>query len=146
MNKTITPEKLTKQDVNSVDDFYRYVEEIGLLRTPDHARRWTVGTLQILGVNLSGALKKQLFKALPEELGSHLKGIFWPVFFRNTNIPLEEFSTRVARRSRATSDPDFAVYPIKAVFGGLKALISQELSDKIRDDLAPEISKIWDSA
>lgn len=141
INESVTPSELS-----TVNDFYQYVQKAGLLRSSGHAHRWVVGTLQVLGVNLSGKVKKQLYKALPEELATHLKGIFWPVFFRNTNISVEEFSTRVARRSRATSDPDFARHPIEAVFGALKEMIDDDLSRTIRDDLAPEISQIWDRA
>ncbi|MDJ0752500.1 MAG: DUF2267 domain-containing protein [Ardenticatenaceae bacterium] len=139
-------EKLQKKQVQSVDDFYQYVMEHGHLRTVEHADLWSVGTLNMLGVNLSGRVKKQLGKALPEPLQKSLNGVFWVAHFRDTNMAAREFNNRVARRSRSTSDPDFARYPVQAVFGGLKALIDENVSSAVRDDLAPEISKMWQEA
>lgn len=139
-------EKLQKKQVQSLDDYYQYVMDHGLLRTAEHADLWTVGTLNMLGVNLSGRVKKQLGKALPEPLRKSLGGVFWVAHFRDTNMAAREFNNRVARRSRATSDPDFARYPVQAVFGGLKALIDQNVSSAVQDDLAPEISKMWQEA
>ncbi|MEM7802536.1 MAG: hypothetical protein AAF633_25305 [Chloroflexota bacterium] len=69
-----------------------------------------------------------------------------PVFFRDLNIESREFCNYVARRSRATSDPDFARLPVSAVFGGLKGFIDDDLNNKIQDDLSPELSKMWELA
>lgn len=141
-----SPETIKKSDISTLDDFYRYVKKHGLLHTLDHAKRWTAGTLQMLGVNVSSKIKKRLAQALPKELANELKGVFWLAHFRNENIEDREFFTRVARRSRAASDPDLARYPVQAVFGGLKAFLNEELINDLRDDLAPDLSKLWDEA
>ena len=138
---------MTVKQINSLEDYYSYVQSSGNLLTPRHAQNWSDATLQMLGVNLSGRIKRALKKALPDTLAYELGRVFWIAYFRNENMPSREFCTRVARRSRASSDPDFAAYPVQAIFGGLKALINDDdLSDSIRDDLSPELSKMWDDA
>ena len=136
----------SSEKIGDLNAFYTYVLEHGKLRTDDHARRWTVGTLNMLGVNLKRSLKKELAAALPQELSRSLTGVFWLASFRNTNMPAHEFNNRVARRSRASSDPDFAPFPVQAVFGALKRMIGAEMSRKIEADLAPEIGQMWDAA
>lgn len=146
---TTAPSAATTQvssKMNDLDAFYQHVLDHGKLRTRDHAVRWTNGTLNMLGVNLNRKLKKELGQELPEELRKALTGVFWLAYFRDTNMPAREFCTRVARRSRASSDPDFARYPVTAVFGALKRMLPSRLADAIRDDLAPEISRMWEAA
>ena len=106
----------------------------------------TAGTLQMLGVNVSRGVKRSLKDQLPEDLAEQLGQVFWIAHFRNTNLSSYEFQNRVARRSRATSDPDFAKYPIQAIFGGLKSLINDSLVNEVRDDLSPELSAMWEQA
>ncbi|MFT5196699.1 MAG: hypothetical protein ACI9EW_001842 [Cellvibrionaceae bacterium] len=137
---------MTVKSIKSIEDYYLYVQASGNLLTADHAARWSDGTLQMLGVNLSGRVKKALKSALPESLSFQLGRVFWVAYFRDPNMLFREFCTRVARRSRASSDPDFAAYPVQAIFGGLKALIDDDLSEKVRDDLSPELSKMWEDA
>lgn len=138
---------MTVKQVNTIEDYYSYIQSSGNLLTADHAHHWSDGTLQMLGVNLSGRVKRSLKSALPSPLSYQLGRVFWVAYFRDQNMPFREFCTRVARRSRANSDPDFAAYPVQAVFGGLKALINDDdLAEKIRDDLSPELSKMWEDA
>ena len=138
---------MTVKQIDNLEDYFSYVEKAGNLRTINHAVNWSDSTLQMLGVNLGGRTKRALKKALPEALSYQLGRVFWLLYFRNLNMPAREFATRVARRSRASSDPDFAFYPIQAVFGGLKALIKDDdLIEQIRDDLSPELSKLWEEA
>ena len=138
---------MTVKQIESLEDYFSYIEEIGSLRTINHAVNWSDATLQMLGVNLGPRVKRALKKALPDSLSYQLGRVFWVLHFRDLNLPAREFATRVARRSRASSDPDFALYPIQGVFGGIKALINDDdLSEKIRDDLSPELSKLWEEA
>ena len=138
---------MTVKEISSLEDYYTYIKDSGNLLTVNHAVNWSNGTLQMLGVNLSGRVKKALKNSLPESLSYQLGRVFWLAHFRNLNMPAREFATRVARRSRASSDPDFAALPIQAVFGGLKSIINDDdLSEKVRDDLSPELSKIWEEA
>ncbi len=146
MNATRNLPGTAVEKITELQDFYAYVTRHGKLRTDDHARRWTTGTLNMLGVNLSRGVKKSLGRALPEELRKALNGVFWLAYFRDTNMPAAEFCTRVARRSRASSDPDFARYPVQAVFGALKRMIDSDTNLKVQNDLAPEISRIWRDA
>ena len=139
--------KQISSQIDSIEDYYSYVQGSGNLLKAEHAIHWSNGTLQMLGVNLSGRVKKALKNALPESLSYQLGRVFWVAYFRNENMAARDFCTRVARRSRASSDPDFAAYPVQAVFGGLKSLIDDDdLSEKIRDDLSPELSKMWEDA
>lgn len=138
---------MTVKQIGSLEEYYTHIKDSGNLLTLDHAVNWSNGTLQMLGVNLSGRLKRALKNALPSSLSYQLGRVFWVAHFRDLNMPAREFATRVARRSRASSDPDFAALPIKAVFGGLKSMINDDdLTEKIRDDLSPELSKIWETA
>lgn len=138
---------MTVKHIKSIEDYYAHVQNSGNLLTLNHAVNWSNGTLQMLGVNLSGRVKKALKNALPDSLSYQLGRVFWLAYFRNLNMAARDFCTRVARRSRASSDPDFAAYPVQAVFGGLKAMIDDDdLSEKIRDDLSPELSKMWEEA
>lgn len=137
---------MEKTKIDSVEAYYQQVLDKGSLRTIDHAVRWSNGTLQMLGINLGGKTKRSLARALPEILQDQLRFVFMPVFFRDTNISLRDFCNKVARRSRASSDPDLAKIPVLAVFSGLKGLIDSDLANQIRDDLSPELSKAWDDA
>lgn len=137
MIQTQTPSKL--------HDYYAHIQEIGGLLTEAHAQRWSRATLNMLGVNIDRKVKKELIKALPEELGRALNAIFWLFYFRDTSISAHEFQNRVARRGGNT-DPEFAHYPVMGVFGGLKNLISQELSRKVAESLSPELREMWNKA
>ncbi len=138
---------MTVKEISSLEDYFTHVQNSGNLLTINHAVNWSDATLQMLGVNLSGRVKKALKRALPDPLSFQLGRVFWVAHFRDLNMPAREFATRVARRSRASSDPDFAAMPIQAVFSGLKSLVNDDdLVEKIRDDLSPELSKIWESA
>lgn len=128
-----------------LDDFYNYVQECGKLRTEVHAIRWTDGVLRTLGVNLDRGTKKKLSEALPEELASSLTRVFWLLHFRNPQLTREEFQGMVARRSGNT-DADFAYFPTRAVFGGLKRLVDEDLQREVADNLAPDIAALWQEA
>jgi uncharacterized protein (DUF2267 family) len=128
----------------TLEDYFAYVAQHGALRTPTHAHYWSRATLNMLGVNLSKGVKKKLAAALPEELERELTRVFWVAYFRDTNMPAHEFQNRVARRAGNT-DPQFARIPVTAVFGGVKQLISRELSDEIAKDLAPEVRALWEN-
>ena len=125
--------------------FYEYVQTKGDLRTPDHARRWSAAVLKTLGLNLDRGTKKQLAKALPEELAEPLMRVFWLAHFRDTNLSSHDFLNQVARRS-GNSDPEFARIPVTAVFGGIKRLIDDKTSARVADSLSPEVRKLWQRA
>lgn len=128
-----------------LDDFYRYVLECGKLRTEAHAKRWAEGVLRTLGVNLDRSTKKKLSRALPEELASSLTRVFLLLHFRNSNLTREEFQRMVARRSGNT-DADFAYFPTRAVFGGLKQIVDEDLQREVAENLAPDIAALWQEA
>ena len=130
---------------SKLTQFYNHVESAGKLRTPMHAKRYSRAVLQTFGLNLPRALKKELANAIPEQLGKDLYGVFWLAHFRDTNYSAAEFQERVARRSGNT-DKAFARYPILAVFGGLQTLIDKNLSDKIADNISPDLKELWQSA
>ncbi len=137
----------TKDRIETLEEFYAYVQANGKLRTVGHAQRWTTATLLTMGTNLGKASKSALGNALPEELKAELirfMGI--AAIFRNTNLDSREFCNRVARRSRGTSDADFAKYPVQAVFGAIKRLVNSDVADTVKDDLSPELANMWEKA
>lgn len=132
-------------DNNQLDDFYKFVQECGKLRTVAHAQRWTDGVLRTLGLNLDRGTKKKLSDALPEELASSLTRVFWLLHFRDPSLTREQFQRMVARRSGNT-DADFAYFPTRAVFGGLKRIVDEDLQREVAENLAPDIAALWQEA
>ncbi len=128
-----------------LESYYEYVEKEGKLRTVEHARRWSDGVLRTLGTALDGKTKRDLAKALPEELASSLKDVFWLLHFRDPNLSCEEFLQRAARRS-GNSDGEFAIHPTMAVFSGVKGFINSDLQQRIADSLSQEIRDCWEKA
>lgn len=135
----------TTNSTNNLNEFFAHVRTQGKLRSDTHAHVWTRGTLNILGVNISKDAKQALQNELPQALANWLGGIFWPLHFRNENIAAIDFQNRVARRSGNT-DAVFAKYPVTAVFGALKRIISQNTAQKVADSLAPDILDLWQNS
>ena len=71
--------------------YYQFVEENGLLRTPEIAQQWSTAVLRALGLNLDRRTKKKLANTLPEELAFDLTRKFWLLHFRDKNKPREAF-------------------------------------------------------
>jgi uncharacterized protein (DUF2267 family) len=130
---------------NNLNQFYQDVQKVGKLRTEEHARLWTVGTLKTLGINLDRRTKRQLARALPDGLAEPLTDVFWLLHFRNSQLRREDFQRAVARRSGNT-DAQFARFPILAVFGGVKQMINQDLQREVAKSLAPEVRELWEQA
>lgn len=130
---------------NNLMPFYQSVQIRGKLPTTEHAERWTVGTLKTLGINLPRKTKRQLARALPDELAAPLTDVFWLLHFPNPQLTGEEFQRAVARRS-GNSDAQFARFPIIAVFGGIKQMINQDLQREVAKSLAPEVRELWNQA
>ncbi len=132
-------------DNNKLDDFYLYVKQNGKLITDAQVRRWADGVLRTLGVSLGRGVKNKLASALPEELAKSLTRVFWLLHFRNANLTRGEFQQAAARRS-GNSDADFAYFPVMAVFGALKQLAGDDLQQEVAENLAPDISELWQRA
>lgn len=130
---------------NNLDQYYETVQEKGKILSDTQAKAWSKAVLNTMGLDMSRGLKKDLAKALPDELGEQLGRLFWLIHFRNTNVTLAEFSEAIARRS-GHSDQHFAKVPITAVFHALKQLVNTDLSNKVADDLSPELREIWKNA
>lgn len=127
---------------NKLINFYQSVQREGKLRTEEHARRWTAATLNMLGFSLDGRTKRRLARALPPELSGPLTAIFWLLHFRNPKMSQAEFIKAVARRS-GNSDYQFAPFPIRAVFGGVKQMINEDLQREVAAALSPEVRELW---
>jgi uncharacterized protein (DUF2267 family) len=125
--------------------YYRQIEENGLLLTEQDAQQWSTAVLRALGPNLPRGTKKKLAKSLPEELAFDLTRKFWLLHFRNKNLPRQEFLKEVARMSGNT-DAQFAVHPTRAVFHELKQYAGNDVSETVAEDLAPEVSELWQQA
>jgi uncharacterized protein (DUF2267 family) len=130
---------------DDLTQFYQGVQKVGKLRTEEHARRWTVGVLKTLGVNLPGRTKRKLARALPNGLARPLTDVFWLLHFRNANLSGDDFQRAVARRS-GNSDAQFARFPVLAVFGGIKQMINQDLQREVAQSLSPEVRELWEQA
>lgn len=127
---------------NELINFYQNVQREGKLRTEEHARRWTVATLRMLGVALDGRTKRRLARALPRELGKWLTDVFWLVHFRNPNLSQDRFVKRVARRAGNT-DYQFAPFPIKAVLRSVRQMLNEDLQREVAEALSPEMRELW---
>lgn len=130
---------------SNLDAFFNHVQEHGLLRTREHAERWTRAVLQTLGLNMGRGAKRKLAQALPDELAASLTDVFWLIHFRNTNQGALDFQQRVARRA-GNSDKEFARHPIVAVFGGVRDLIPGDVDSAVADTLSPELRQLWEQA
>lgn len=132
-------------DTTNLEDFYRHVQQEGKLMTEAHAKRWADGVLRTLGINLDRGTKKKLAAALPEELATSLTRVFWLLHFRDPDLTSQQFQRMAARRSGNT-DADFAYYPTRAVFAGVKRMIRDDLQKDVAETLAPEIRELWQQA
>ncbi len=135
----------TITQTTGLDAYYNAIQTGGNLLAPAEAQRWSAAVLKTLGLNLSGGAKKQLKKALPEELAYNAGRVFRLAHFRDKTLPREEFLKECARRAGAT-DPIFARHSVTAVFHALKEMLDDDAIQTITDDLAPEISRMWQEA
>jgi uncharacterized protein (DUF2267 family) len=129
----------------TLDTYYTEIMQRGNMRTPDQAARVSRAVLRALGFNLSGGLKRELARALPDHLGRELRRGWRLIHFRNTRLPLEEFAKDVALNSGNT-DPQYGAMATSAVFGQIKQLIDDDLSHRVGKDLSPEVRALWDAA
>ena len=130
---------------NDLHNYYQQVQTLGKLRTEAHAQRWSTAVLNTLGDNIDGRTKKRLAKALPEELATDLNRIFRFKRFVYKDMAAWEFQNQAARRGGNT-DPQFAKYPVLAVFHGLKSYIDNDLSRAVADALPTEVGDLWQQA
>ncbi|UCG23382.1 MAG: DUF2267 domain-containing protein [Chloroflexota bacterium] len=128
-----------------LDSYYTHILQVGKLRTEQHARRWSDGVLRTFGTALNRKTKRDLAKALPDDLARSLKDVFWLLHFRDPNLSSEEFLQRAARRS-GNSNGEFAVYPTMAVFSGVRMIIDQELQSQVANSLSPQVRDLWEQA
>jgi len=128
-----------------LDSYYEYVRQAGNLRTVQHAQRWSDGVLRTFGTALDRKTKRALAKALPDELATSVKNVFWLLHFRDPNLSRKEFLQQAARRS-GNSSSEFAAYPTLAVFSGIRQFIDPDLQSRVADSLAPELSEYWEQA
>ena len=119
--------------------------EHGNLRTPQHASRLTFAVLHTLGFNLSGGVKRDLAKALPDDLGQHLTRGWRLINIRHKQLPLRDFAKDVARHNGNT-DARYAESATRVVFHRLKSLIDDDLVRAVARDLSPEVRDLWNAA
>lgn len=129
----------------NLDSYYQYIQTAGQLRTAAHARRWSTAVLNTLGLNLDSRTRRELAKALPQELAYPLTRVFWLLHFRDNNLSSQEFLNQISRRS-GNSDPQFARLPTTAVFSGIKQLIDDKTRTRVADSLSPELRELWENA
>jgi uncharacterized protein (DUF2267 family) len=130
---------------SDLDSYYQQVQTIGKLRTPDHARRWSTAVLNTLGDNIDGRTKGKLAKALPDELAHDLTRVFRFKRFVYKDMLAWEFQNQVARRSGNT-DPQFARFPVLAVFHAIKSFADNDLGSAVAEALPTEVSALWQQA
>jgi len=136
---------LKEDSIMDIDGYYDHICQTGRLRTVQHARRWSDGVLRTFGTALNRKTKRDLAKALPDELAESVKDVFWLLHFRDPNLSSEEFLQRAARRS-GNSNSEFAVYPTLAVFSGVRMIIDQELQSQVAESLSPQVRDLWEQA
>ncbi len=128
--------------VSTLDTFFTQVQHDAGLRTAEHADLWTEAVLRTLGFTLKGGAKRDLAKALPDELAAELKRGWRLINFRDPNLTEAEFVKQVAYRSGNT-DGAYSRIATSAVFRNLKTLISSDASDSVADDLPEEVARLW---
>jgi uncharacterized protein (DUF2267 family) len=136
---------IVEMDESGLIQYYDIVLNTGKLRSLDHARRWSNGVLETLGISLDRKTKRALAKKLPEELAISLKGIFWLLHFRDPQMSSLEFQQRAGRRSGNT-DAEFAYFPTVAVFSGIMEFIDSDLKDRVSNALSQEVRELWQKA
>jgi uncharacterized protein (DUF2267 family) len=136
---------IVDMDESGLIQYYDIVFSTGKLRTVEHARRWSIGVLETLGISLDRKTKRALAKNLPEELANSLKGVFWLLHFRDPQMSSLEFQQRAARRSGNT-DAEFAYFPTLAVFSGIKHYIDSDLEERVSNTLSQEVRELWQKA
>jgi uncharacterized protein (DUF2267 family) len=136
---------MTYSNNDELTDYFTYIQKAGKLRTPGHAQRWSRAILKTLGINLDRGTKKKLAKALPDDLAGDLTRIFWLIHFPDTGLTQYDFLNQVSRRAGNT-DPDFARYPVTAVFHQIKAIAGQDVSTQVAKSLSPEMRQMWEAA
>ena len=136
---------MTYKNIDELTDYFAYIQKAGKLRTPAHAQRWSRAVLKTLGINLDRGTKKKLAKALPADLAGDLTRVFWLAHFQNSGLTQYDFLNQVSRRAGNT-DPDFARYPVTAVFHQLKAIIGQDMTNQVAKSLSPEMRQMWEAA
>ena len=133
------------QATANLDTYFGLIQEKGNIISEKLAKRWSESTLKMMGLYMGKGGKKALSSQLPKELSDDLNRVFRLMHFPNTNMPLHEFQSAVARRG-GHSDPQFAKLAITGVFHGLKTLIDKDTTDKVSESLSPEIREVWDNA
>jgi uncharacterized protein (DUF2267 family) len=133
---------MAQTDIAETAVYYEEVRRNGLLLTAQDAHQWSHGVLRALGFALPRGVRKDLARALPEELAKPLSRKFWLLHFHDKDKPVGEFLKEIALTSGNT-DRAFAVHPTTAVFHELKAMAGPELSDDVAEALAPEIADLW---
>ena len=136
---------MTYKNIDELTDYFAYIQKAGKLRTPAHAQRWSRAVLKTLGINLDRGTKKKLAKALPADLAGDLTRVFWLAHFQNSGLTQYDFLNQVSRRAGNT-DPDFARYPVTAVFRQIKAIVGQDVSSQVAKTLSPEMRQMWEAA
>ncbi len=131
--------------MSDLSPYFQQVQTLGNLPTAAHAQRWSTAVLRALSLNLSRKTKRQLAKALPEELAADLTRVFWLAHFRDMGMTQVEFQKEVGKRAGVT-DAQVARTPVTAVFHGLKLLTGKDISDQIGDALAPKLGELWRKA
>ncbi|MCB9420603.1 MAG: DUF2267 domain-containing protein [Ardenticatenaceae bacterium] len=136
---------MTYTNKDNLIDYFAYIQKAGKLRTTSHAQRWSRAVLKTFGINLDRGTKKKLAKALPADLADDLTRVFWLAHFQNSGLTQYDFLNQVSRRA-GNSDPDFARYPVTAVFHQLKAIIGPDMTNQVAKSLSPEMRQMWEEA
>lgn len=135
----------TMTQTTDLDAYYSAIQTKGYLLTLAEAQRWSAAVLKTISLNLGRRAKKRLQKGLPAELAFIAGRPFMLLHFRDKTMPRELFLKQCARRAGAT-DPIFARQPVRAAFHALKDLLDDDTIQAVANDLAPEISQIWQEA
>ncbi len=129
----------------TLESFYLNVENDAHLRTVGHAERWTEAVLRTMGFNMGGGTKRDLAKALPDDLSRQLTRGWKLINLHNSRMTQKAFLNEVARRSGNT-DSAYARMATLAVFRNLKNYVDDNLERDIARSLPKDVGQLWDEA
>lgn len=136
---------MAQNNVAELTSYYDQIRQNGNLLTANDAQQWSKAVLRGLGIELPGGVRKDLARALPEELAADLQRKFILFYQRDRKKTAPAFLKEIALMSGNT-DAAFARLPTTAVFHELKAFAGPEVSDDVAESLAPELSDLWQRA
>lgn len=120
------------------DELIGLVQERARLDSRGAAETATRATLETLAERLGGGLPQNLGGQLPPEIGRHLD------VDRTERFEVDEFFDRVAERETAGVGKPQAAFHARAVLSVVDEATTGGQLDRVREQLTPEWSQVFD--